>query len=50
MQLQVRGDDRGRELGVGCGAGAGAPDLRGDVVEFFAVLGVAETEWSVEEL
>jgi hypothetical protein len=39
VEFQVGGDERGRELGVGGGAGAGAPDLRGDVVELLAVLG-----------
>lgn len=38
VQLQVAADERGGELGVGGGAGAGAPDLRGDVVELLAVL------------
>lgn len=38
VQLQLGGDDGGGELGVGCGSGAGAPDLRGDVVKLLAVL------------
>lgn len=38
VEFEVGGDEGGGEFGVGCGAGAGAPDLRGDVVEFFAVL------------
>jgi hypothetical protein len=38
VQFDVGGDEGGGEFGVGCCAGAGAPDLRGDVVEFFAVL------------
>lgn len=38
VQFEVGGDDGGREFGVcGC-AGAGTPYLRGDVVEFLAVL------------
>ena len=32
MQLEVGGYEGGSELRVGCGAGAGAPDLGGDVV------------------
>ena len=39
VQFEVRGNERGGEFGVGGGAGAGAPDERGDVVEFLAVLG-----------
>ena len=38
VQLEVGGDEGGGEFGVGGCAGAGAPDLGGDVVEFFAVL------------
>lgn len=38
VQLDVGGDEGSREFGVCGGAGAGAPDLRGDVVELFAVL------------
>ena len=38
VELEVGGDEGGGELGVGCCAGAGAPDLGGDVVEFLAVL------------
>ncbi len=37
MQLKVGGDECGGELGVGGGAGAGAPDLRGNVVKLFTV-------------
>ena len=44
VQLQVRGDERGGEFRVGGRAGACAPDLRGDVVEFFAVL-LGEKRW-----
>lgn len=39
MQLEVGGDDGGGEFGVGGCARTGTPYLRGDVVEFFAVLG-----------
>jgi hypothetical protein len=39
VEFEVGGDEGGGEFGVGCGSGAGAPDTRGDVVEFFAVLG-----------
>ena len=39
MQLEVGGDEGGGEFGVGGGACARAPDLRRDVVQFFAVLG-----------
>ena len=38
VELEVRGDDGGGELGVGGRAGARAPDLRRDVVELLAVL------------
>lgn len=38
VQFEVGGDERGGEFGVGCSAGAGAPDRGGDVVQFFAVL------------
>jgi len=38
MQLEVGGDEGGGEFCVGSCAGAGAPDGRGDVVQFFAVL------------
>lgn len=37
VQLELRGDERRRELGVGGRAGAGAPDLGGDVVQLLAV-------------
>jgi hypothetical protein len=41
VQFEVRGDDGRGELGV-CGrAGAGAPDVGGDVVELLAVLGLS---------
>lgn len=38
VQLELGGDEGGGELGVGGGAGAGTPDLGGDVVKLFAVL------------
>lgn len=38
VQFQVRGDDGSCELGVCCGTGTGAPDLRGDVVQLLAIL------------
>ena len=38
VQFEVRGDEGGGEFGIGSGAGAGAPDLGGDVVELFTVL------------
>ena len=38
VQFEVGGDERCGEFGVGGGAGAGAPDSGGEVVEFFAVL------------
>jgi hypothetical protein len=38
MQFEVRGNDGGRELGIRGGSGAGAPNLRGDVVELLTVL------------
>lgn len=38
VQLQLRRDERRRELGVGGGSGARAPDLRRNVVQLFAVL------------
>ena len=38
MEFEVGGDEGGSEFGVGGCAGASAPNLRGDVVEFFAVL------------
>ena len=37
MQLEVGGDKGGGEFGVGGGAGAGAPELRGNVVKLFTV-------------
>ena len=38
VEFEVGGDEGGGEFGIGGGAGARAPDLGGDVVEFFAVL------------
>lgn len=38
VEFQVRGDQGGREFSVSGCAGAGAPDLRGDIVQFLAVL------------
>lgn len=38
VQLQLRGDERGGEFGIGCGSGSGAPDLGGDIVKLLAVL------------
>lgn len=38
MQFEIRGDDGSGEFRVRGGTGAGAPDVRGDVVEFLAVL------------
>jgi organic hydroperoxide reductase OsmC/OhrA len=38
VQLKLRGDERGRELGVGGGSGSRAPDLGCDVVQLLAVL------------
>ena len=38
VQFEIRGHEGGGELGVSGCARAGAPDLGGDVVEFFAVL------------
>ena len=38
VQFEVGGDDCGREFGVGGRAGAGAPDVGGDIVKLFAVL------------
>ena len=37
MQLELRRDESRRELRIGGGTGTGAPDLRGDVVQLFAV-------------
>lgn len=39
MELEFGGDESGCEFGVCGGTGSGTPDLRGDVMEFFAVLG-----------
>jgi hypothetical protein len=47
VEFEVRGDERGGEFSIGGGAGAGAPDGGGDVVEFFAVLKIER--WSVEK-
>lgn len=45
VQLDVGGDEGGCEFGVcGC-AGACAPDLRGDVMELFAVLMMVRYLW-----
>ena len=38
VQFEVGGDDGGSELGVCGGTGTGTPNVRGDVVEFLAVL------------
>ena len=38
MELEVGGYQRSGEFGVGGGAGSGAPDFGGEVVQFFAVL------------
>jgi hypothetical protein len=38
VQLEVGGDERRGELGVGGGAGVGAPDIGGYVVQLLAVL------------
>jgi len=38
VQFEVRGDDSGGELSVGGGTGTSAPYVRGNVVEFLAVL------------
>jgi hypothetical protein len=38
VQFEVGGDDGGGELGVCGGTGTGTPNVRGDVVEFLAVL------------
>ena len=38
VQFEVRGDEGGGEFGICCCSGSSAPDLRGDVVEFLAVL------------
>ena len=42
MEFEVRGDEGRGEFRVSSGAGASAPDGRGDVVKFFAVLDVGE--------
>ena len=36
-QIQLRRDDFGGFLGVGCGSGSAAVDVGGEVVDFFAV-------------
>lgn len=46
VQLEVGGHQGRGELGVGRGAGAGAPDLRCDVVQLLAVL-VRKSVWRV---
>ena len=38
VQLELRGDQRGGKLSVGSCAGSCTPDLRGDVMQFLAVL------------
>lgn len=38
MELELGTDNGGGEFRVGCGTGAGTPDLGGDVVQLFAVL------------
>jgi hypothetical protein len=38
VQLELGGDEGRGELGISGGAGAGAPDLRCDVVQLLAVL------------
>jgi hypothetical protein len=38
MELNVGGDEGGRELSVSGGSGSTASDLRGDVVNLLAVL------------
>lgn len=43
MQFNVGRDEGGGELGVCSGTSAGAPDLRGDVMQFLAVLSDAES-------
>ena len=50
MQLDVGADQRRGEFGIGCCAGASAPDLRGNVVDFFAVLFVVTDLISLQEL
>jgi hypothetical protein len=39
VEFELGGDEGGCEFSVGCCSGAGTPDLRGDVMELFAVLG-----------
>jgi len=38
MEFEVGGDDGGREFSISSCSGAGAPYLRGNVVELLAVL------------
>lgn len=38
VQFEVGGDQCGGKLGISGGTSAGAPDRRGDVMEFFTVL------------
>ena len=49
MQFDVGADQRRGEFGIGCCAGASAPDLRGNVVDFLAVLFVVTNciSWGV---
>jgi hypothetical protein len=46
VEFEVRGDKGGGEFSISGGAGTGAPDGGGDVVEFLAVLDNAR--WLVE--
>lgn len=50
VQFDVGADQRRGEFGIGCCAGASAPDLRGNVVDFFAVLFVVTDLISLQEL
>jgi hypothetical protein len=38
VQLELRGDESGREFGVGGGSGTRTPDLGSDVMQLLAVL------------
>lgn len=42
VQFEIGADEGGGEFGVCCCSSAGAPDFRGDVVKFFAVLNLIE--------
>jgi len=42
VQFEVGGDEGSGKFRVGGCAGASAPDVGGDVMEFFAVLGILE--------